>query len=248
MIKDITSAKNPTYKFIKSLKLKKERQKNGVFTVEGVKSVKDAIEAGSEILMLAVSDKLEESFDFDEIYRIPDGIFAPLCDTDTPQGVIAVLKIPKREKSAENPLCLYCDRVADPGNMGTIIRICDAVDAELLLSPECVDIYSPKTVRASMGSFFHTKIFEDVTYSDLEDMKKDGYTLVAGALNGKTADYREDIYGKKTVIIVGNEANGVSDELISICDKCVKIPIFGRAESLNVAVAAAVILYKAKEF
>ena len=248
MIKDITSAKNPTYKFIKSLKLKKERQKNGMFTVEGVKSVKDAIEAGSEILMLAVSDKLEESFDFDEIYRIPDGIFASLCDTDTPQGVIAVLKIPKKEKKAENPLCLYCDRIADPGNMGTIIRICDAVDAELLLSPECVDIYSPKTVRASMGSFFHTKIFENVTYSDLEVMKKDGYTLVAGALNGKTADYREDIYGEKTVIIVGNEANGVSDELISLCDKCVKIPIFGRAESLNVAVAAAVILYKAIEF
>ena len=248
MIKDITSAKNPTYKFIKSLKLKKERQKNGVFTVEGVKSVKDAIEAGSEILMLAVSDKLEESFDFDEIYRIPDGIFAPLCDTDTPQGVIAVLKIPKREKKAENPLCLYCDRVTDPGNMGTIIRICDAVGAELMLSPECVDIYSPKTVRASMGSFFHTKICENVIYSELVAMKKDGYTLVAGALSGKTADYREDIYGEKTVIIVGNEANGVSDELIASCDKCVKIPIFGKAESLNVAVAAAVILYKAREF
>ncbi len=248
MIKDITSAKNSTYKFIKSLKLKKERQKNGMFTVEGVKSVKDAIEAGSEIFLIAVSDKLEESFDFDEIYRIPDGIFAPLCDTDTPQGVIAVLKIPKRDKKAENPLCLYCDRVADPGNMGTIIRICDAVGAELMLSPDCVDIYSPKTVRASMGSFFHTKIFENVTYSDLEAMKKDGYTLIAGALSGKTADYREDIYGKKTVIIVGNEANGVSDELIASCDKCVKIPIFGRAESLNVSVAAAVILYKAKEF
>lgn len=248
MIKDITSAKNATYKFIKSLKQKKARRENGMFTVEGVKSVKDAILAESDIFLIAVSDKLEESFDFDEIYRIPDGIFAPLCDTDTPQGVIAVLKIPERDKKAENSLCLYCDRVADPGNMGTIIRICDAVDAQLLLSPECADIYSPKTVRASMGSFFHTKICENVTYSELGNMKKNGYTLLAGALNGKTADYRENIYGEKTVIIVGNEANGVSDGLISICDKCVKIPIFGKAESLNVSVAAAVILYKAKEF
>ena len=248
MIKDITSVKNSTYKFIKSLKLKKERRKNGMFTVEGVKSVRDAIAAGSEIVMLAVSDKLEESFDSDEIYRIPNEIFAPLCDTDTPQGVIAVIRMRKNGVESENALCLYCDRITDPGNMGTLIRICDAVGAQLLLSPGCVDIYSPKTVRASMGSFFHTRICENVAYRELEAMKKSGYTLIAGALAGETADYRDNVYGEKTVIIVGNEANGVSKELIASSDKCVKIPIYGKAESLNAAVAAAVILYKAKEF
>ena len=249
MIKDITSAKNPTYKFIKSLKMKKERQKSRMFTVEGIKSVKDAIEAKCDIFLVAVSDELEESFDFDEIYRISDNLFASLCDTETPQGVIAVIKMPEMKPDrTENSLCLYCDRVSDPGNMGTIIRICDAVGAELFLSPECADIFSPKTIRASMGSFFHIKISEGVTYSELENMKKEGYALLAGALSGNTADYRENVYGEKTVLIVGNEANGVSDEILKICDRSIKIPIFGRAESLNVAVAAALMLYKAKEF
>ncbi|MCR4719522.1 MAG: RNA methyltransferase [Firmicutes bacterium] len=249
MIKEITSSKNSTYKFIKSLKTKKARQENGMFTVEGVKSVRDAIDAKCDIFLIAVSDKLNEVFDFEEIYRVSDSIFASLCDTDTPQGVIAVIKMPEKQlKRVNNPLCLYCDRVSDPGNMGTIVRICDAVGADLMLSSECADIYSPKTVRASMGSFFHINILENVTCSDLEDMKNRGYSLLAGALNGDTEDYRENVYGKKTVIIVGNEAKGVSNEVLKICDKSVKIPIFGKAESLNVAVAAALMLYKARDF
>ena len=249
MIKDITSTNNSTYKFIKSLKTKKARQNSGMYTVEGIKSVRDAIFAGSDIYLIALSDKFVESFDFDEIYRVSDKIFDGLCDTDTPQGVIAVIKTKKGGKAdIKNPLCLYCDRVSDPGNMGTIIRICDAVGADLMLSPECADIYSPKTVRASMGSFFHIDIKENVTCADLESMKREGYTLLAGALSGDTADYRENIYGDKNIIVVGNEANGVSAEVLKICDKSIKIPIFGKAESLNAAVAAALMLYKVREF
>lgn len=244
----ITSTQNPTYKFIKSLRTKKGRQSSGMFTVEGVKSVRDAIEAGCDIHLIAVSDKLRESFDFAEICYVSDKIFDGLCDTDSPQGVIAVIKMKEGGKDdIKNPLCLYCDRVSDPGNMGTIIRICDAVGADLMLSPECADIYNPKTVRASMGSFFHVNIADNADCSRLENMKKRGYIVLAGALSGEVIDYRENVYGKKTVIAVGNEANGVSEEVLKICDKCVKIPIFGRAESLNVAVAAALMLYKARE-
>lgn len=247
MIKEITSTQNSTYKFIKSLKTKKGRKNSGMYVVEGIKSVHDALEAGSDVFLIAVSDRMAENFDFDEIYKVSDRIFDGLCDTESPQGVIAVVKMKNGGKSAKNPLCLYCDRVADPGNMGTMIRICDAVGADLLLSPECSDIYNPKTVRASMGSFFHVEISENVSLIDLKDMKNDGYTLLAGALSENTCDYRENVYGKKTVIVVGNEANGVSEEVLEICDKSIKIPIFGKAESLNVAVAAALMLYKAKE-
>ena len=219
-----------------------------MFTVEGVKSVRDAISAGSNVFLIAVSDKFRESLEFDEIYRISDNIFQKLCDTETPQGVIAVIKMKTSAKpEIKNPLCLYCDRVSDPGNMGTIIRICDAVGADLMLSPECADIFNPKTVRASMGSFFHINIAEDMTAKDLETMKDNGYTVLAGALGGDTADYRENVYGDKTVIVVGNEANGVSEEILNVCDKSIKIKIFGNAESLNVAVAAALMLYKARE-
>lgn len=247
-MKEITSTQNATYKFIKSLKTKKARQKSGMYVVEGIKSVRDALEAKCDVFLIAASDKLTETFDFDELYRVSDKIFNGLCDTETPQGIIAVIKIKKGVNvEVNNSLCLYCDRVSDPGNMGTIVRICDAVRADLLLSPECADIYNPKTVRASMGSFFHINIVENVTTYDLGKMKSKGYALLAGALCGNTADYGENVYGDKTVIAVGNEANGVSEEVLEICDRSIKIPIFGKAESLNVAVAAALMLYKARE-
>lgn len=246
MIKEITSTKNETYKFVKSLKTKKARVQNRKYTVEGIKSVSDAISAGCDIEYLVMSDKFS-GIDFDKIYVVPESLFAGLCDTDTPQGVLAVINMPDDKKDmSERKLYLYCDRVTDPGNMGTIIRICDAVDAGLMLSPGCVEIYSPKTVRSSMGSFFHTDILENVSYAELEDMKDGGYRIVSGALSDKTENYIEADYGDKTVIVVGNEANGISDEVLAMSDSIVKIPIWGKAESLNVGVSAAILLYEAK--
>lgn len=247
MIKEITSTKNQTYKYIKSLKSKKVRMENRQYTVEGIKSVKDALAAGADIDMIAFSDKLDAEFEFHNIYRIPDELFKGLCDTDTPQGIIAVINMPeKKQIDMEKELYLFCDRVTDPGNMGTIIRICDAVGCSLLLSEGTVDIYNPKTVRASMGSFFHTDMTEGLTNEDLKNMQQSGYKIISGALNENTVDYRQADYRGKTVIVAGNEANGISDEILKLSDKCVKIPIWGGAESLNVGVAAALLLYEAK--
>lgn len=246
MIKEITSTKNDTYKFIKSLKTKKARVQSRKFTVEGIKSVRDAISSGCDIEYIVRSDKFS-GIDFDREYVVPDALFEGLCDTDTPQGVLAVINMPNKDAIKEKrSLYLYCDRVTDPGNMGTIIRICDAVDAGLMLSSGCVEIYSPKTVRSSMGSFFHTEICEDVSYRELEAMKKDGYKIISGALSDKTENYIDTDYGDKTVIVVGNEANGICDEVLSMSDSIVKIPIWGKAESLNVGVSAAILLYEAK--
>ncbi len=245
MVKEITSSKNETYKFIKSLKIKKARTKNGKYTVEGIKSVNDAIKAGADIDYIVFSD---DFFDIPEnypLYKVSKEIFSGLCDTETPQGIMAILNMPqKQEISGE--LCLYCDHVQDPGNMGTIIRICDAVGATLLLSEGCVDIYNPKTVRASMGSFFHTRIILDVSREELTKLSEDGFKIIGGALTDKTVDYRACDYDGKTVIIVGNEANGISKENLALCDELVKIPIWGEAESLNVGVAAAILLYESK--
>ena len=245
MIKEITSTQNSVYKLVKSLKTKKARQKEQKYTVEGIKSVNDAISAGCDIAFVVMSESFS-GVDFKEIYVVPDGLFEGLCDTDTPQGVLAVINMPKSEIAEKNrSLYLYCDRVTDPGNMGTIIRICDATDAGLLISPGCVDIFSPKTVRSSMGSFFHTRA--DVLSSDgLCAMKDAGYKIISGALSDKTEDYKTADYGDKTVIVVGNEANGICDEVLELSDTLVKIPIYGRAESLNVGVSAAILLYEAK--
>lgn len=245
MIKQISSTHNATYKLVKSLKTKKARMTEKKYTVEGIKSVKDAIAADCDIDFLVVSESFS-GVEFEDIYVVPDGLFEGLCDTDSPQGVLAVINIPEwDELDSSKELFLYCDRVTDPGNMGTIIRICDAVDAGLLISPGCVDIYSPKTVRSSMGSFFHTPI-KELNYNELKDMKAQGYKIVSGALSDKTEDYAHISYGDKTVIVVGNEANGICDEIMQISDSVVKIPIYGRAESLNVGVSAAILLYEAR--
>ena len=247
MIKEITSTKNETYKYIKSLKSKKARTKNHQYTIEGIKSVRDAIEAGADIDFLAVSSGLLENFGFENIYIVSEEIFAQLCDTDTPQGVLAVINMPKdSNKTLEKDLYLLCDKVNDPGNMGTIIRICDAADCGLLLMEDTVDIYSPKTVRASMGSFFHIKAKCGLTKEDILKMKEDGYKVISGALAENTVDFKEADYTGKTIIVVGNEANGITDDILSISDTLVKIPIYGRAESLNVAVAASLLVYEAK--
>lgn len=248
MIKEITSTKNQTYKYIKSLKNKKARTENRQYAVEGIKSVSDAIAAGADIDFIVKSDKLSESFDFQNIYIVPDEIFAGLCDTETPQGVLAVINMPKQEeKKYDKNLYLYCDRLADPGNVGTIIRICDAVGCGLLLSEGTVDLYSPKTVRASMGSFFHTDIKTGLNASDLKTLKDSGFKVISGALSGNTAGYTDADYSGKTIIVAGNEANGVSDEILKLSDLCVKIPIWGKAESLNVGVASAILLYEARK-
>lgn len=245
MIKEITSTQNSVYKLVKSLKTKKARQKEQKYTVEGIKSVNDAILAGCDIAFIVMAESFQ-GVDFEEIYVVPDGLFEGLCDTDTPQGVLAVINMPKSETSEKNRnLYLYCDRVTDPGNMGTIIRICDSTDAGLLISSGCVDIFSPKTVRSSMGSFFHTTA-EVLSYDGLRAMKDAGFKIISGALSDKTEDYKSADYGEKTVIVVGNEANGICDEVLNLSDTLVKIPIYGRAESLNVGVSAAILLYEAK--
>ena len=247
-MKEITSTKNATYKYIKSLKTKKARVENRQYTVEGIKSVKDAISAGADIAFLAVSSKLSKSFEQEDVYVIPDELFGGLCDTETPQGVIAVINMPdNQDKEYNRNLYLYCDRVTDPGNMGTIIRICDAVNCGLLLSAGTVDIYNPKTVRASMGSFFHTDIKDGLTASDLKEMQKHGFKIISGSLGKNTIDYRKADYSGKTVIVAGNEANGICDEILDLSDTCVKIPIWGEAESLNVGVASALLLYEARK-
>ncbi len=248
---EITSVSNNKYKYIKSLAQKKIRQKNGEYTVEGIKSVSDALTAGKKLTGVCVSDKFFENEFFvypDNVplYKLPEDIFVKICDTKTPQGIMAVVKtddmsnaMPKLTESY-----IYCDCVSDPGNLGTIIRTADAAGFKgVFLSEGCADAYSPKTVRASMGSFFHIDIVTDFSCEKLKACKKQGFSIFAGALDENTVDYRCVDMTVPTIIAVGNEANGVSSEVRELC-RCVKIPILGKAESLNVGVAAALLMYE----
>ena len=250
MIK-VSSTTTSKYKYIKALMTKKARMQNREYTVEGIKSVSDAINSGATISLIAVAESFFENNDFlypdsVELIIVSDAIFESLCDTKTPQGIIAVIKMKdfKEFHFSSDSACVYCDDVRDPGNLGTIIRTAEAAGINaVLLSPECVDIYSPKVVRASMGSYFNIDIIPDVTFEDLQRFKANGVSLIGGALSDNTLDYREVDYSLPVAIVVGNEANGISDKVLELC-QCVKIPIYGKAESLNVSIAAGILIYE----
>ena len=244
---EITSASNPRYKTVKSLSQKKERLKRREFTVEGIKSVHDAIKANADIDRIVVSDTFYKNVRFDypqnvHILKTDDYLFDKLCDTETPQGIMAVIKMKNTDGFVADKTkdYVFCDNIKDPGNLGTIIRTADAAGmGGVLLSQGCVDLYNPKTVRSSMGSFFGIDIIRNF---DILEAAND-FSVIAGALNDKTKDYRDADYTKPCIIVVGNEANGVSEEILNICT-AVKIPIIGDAESLNASVAAGILMYE----
>lgn len=246
----ISSTSNEKYKYIKSLLKKKGRSEHGRYTVEGIKSVRDALEMG-KLCEIAVSESFYGSQPFDyksvAVHIVSDAIFSALCDTQTPQGIIGVAEIDGKKKEFDtDKVYVYCDCVSDPGNAGTIIRTADASGCGgVIFSKGSADVYSPKTVRASMGSFFHTDIITAADTDTLCELKEKGFRLICGALGENTVNYTSADMTQPTVIIIGNEANGVSDEVLKICDVCVKIPIYGCAESLNAGVAAAIIMYEA---
>ena len=250
MLYNILSSRNEKYKFFKSLKTKKARTLSGYYTVEGKKSVSDAIDASEKITAVVVSGSFYDNEDFEypqnsDIYVISDDIFINLSSTESPQGIIAVLQQNNNEITPNGiDDYIYCDRIQDPGNLGTIIRTADAAGfGGVILSDDCVDLYNPKTVRSSMGSFFH---IQKLINQNLPECKKQGYSIVCGVLSDNAIEYTKADLSKPVIIVIGNEANGISEEVLEMSDIFVKIPIDGKAESLNAAVAGALLMYEAR--
>ncbi len=250
MIYSITSTKNEKFKYFKNLKQKKYRTDE--YAVEGKKSVIEALSSNKTVSSIIISENFYSNLDFnlsDDIptYIIPDTMFSVLSSTDTPSGIICTIKIEKYEAftpSVEKAY-IYCDKISDPGNLGTIIRSADAAGfGGVLLSPGCVDLYNPKTVRSSMGSFFHIPIVEGISCKELTLYKNSGFQILSGALSDNTVDYTNVDMTIPTIIVIGNESNGISCEVLKLSTKCIKIPIIGGAESLNAAVAGSIIMYE----
>ena len=187
------------------------------------------------------------------MYQVDEKVMAKLSDTKAPQGVLAVIRTPEQNlrqlrpgtASDNNAPVIILDRVQDPGNLGTIIRTADAVGAlGLILLEGCVDAYSPKVVRASMGSLFHLPVVQDITAEEaLTWCYRNGYEPAATALKNAQNVYKADI-SKKMAFLFGNEANGVAEELQAAAETRLFIPMTGLAESMNVAMAAGIILFE----
>lgn len=248
---EIESKNNNLFKEIKKLKEKKHRIKSNKYLIEGLRFVEEAIKSKVSIDSIIFTESFKEKnpdlfLKINEnikLIQMNEALLKQLCSTENPQGIVGVINMQNKElKSGE--LVVLVDKVQDPGNMGTIIRTAHAAGAAgIVMTKGTVDIYNDKTLRSTMGSVFYIPIVEDDSLDFVKSLKKEGYKLVVSSLQGKNNFFEENLQGK-VMIAVGNEGNGVSDEVYDIADIKVKIPMPGEAESLNVAVATSIMIYE----
>lgn len=243
----ITSKDNEIIKEIKKLKDKKNRTSN--FIVEGIKMCKEAIEENAQIECFVFSDmELKSKFANLEQYKVIDvseKVFSSISDVVTPQGVLAVIKKNENANSIDfnENYILALDSIQDPGNLGTIIRTADSANIkQIIVSKTTADAFSPKVIRSTMGAIFRVKIIETDLAETLKEAKNQGFKVITTSLDTEKSIY--DVDYSKSIVVIGNEANGVSKEIQEISDVKVKIPMLGKTESLNASVATGIMIYE----
>ncbi|MFC1226277.1 TrmH family RNA methyltransferase [Pedobacter sp. BG31] len=230
--------------FIKSLHQKKYRKEHGLFIVEGIKSIQEFFQSSYQIHTIFYNSeqyhllpKLPANIN---LFEVKNAELEKISTLQTPQGFLALVHIPKNKelalKELKNQFTLVLDGIQDPGNMGTIIRTADWFGFKnIICSPDCVEIFNPKTVQATMGSLARINIHE----ADLPALLENNTLPVFGALLDGESIYKTQ-WGTEGLVILGNEGKGISAEVIKKINKPVTIPRVGAAESLNVAVSAAI--------
>lgn len=254
----ITSKDNELVKHVKKLKDKKFRDENNEFIIEGIKLIEEAFNENAIIKKIIICDdcnlegEIYNSLKYEiakkECIYVSAKVFEHISDVKTPQGIMAIIERKDNESKIQfdnNDIVLVLDNIQDPGNMGTILRTADSLNLkQIIISKGSCDIYSPKVVRSTMGAIFRINIVES---NDLVEsvklLKKHKFSVISTSLDTEKNMY--DIDYKKSAIVIGNEANGVSKEIQDLSDNKVKIPMLGKTESLNASVATAVILYEA---
>jgi TrmH family RNA methyltransferase len=244
----IQSTKNAQVKRLRSLyKDKKLRIQEGMFVCEGVNLVKD-IPSNIIVSQLFIKQSEYDKLSFietnlkQEANILPDGIFDSVCDTITPSGVIAVVEKPENKAITGEIILLLCG-ISDSGNLGTILRTASAIGIDDIILMDCCDVFSPKTVRASMGGVFYLNIIECTTIS--VDAYLNGYDIISLDMGGESIhSYKRE---GKIALAVGSEAHGVADFIKEKSKKIICLPMLdGRVESLNAAVSAGIAMYMIK--
>jgi TrmH family RNA methyltransferase len=258
----IDNPRSPRVRAVAKLSKRSARQETGLFLLEGPQALGEALawrpdllieffatptalERYPEVASAAVAAGLEVEF-------VTEDVLAALADTVTPQGVVAVCRqFPTALKSvfAERPrLVAILEEVRDPGNLGTIVRAADSAGADaVILTGRSVDLYNPKVVRSTTGSLFHLPVAVDAELADVIGRSRAaGLRVLAADVKGESLlDVRRDgILSEPTAWVFGNEARGLGDDDLRLADRAVTVPIFGRAESMNLATAASVCLYE----
>ena len=254
----ITSTGSSQVKRVIQLQKKsKIRKENRQFVVEGVKMVCEA--PFDRIEKVYMSERFAtDNEDFvkklgisdDKVETVADNVFAHMSDTQTPQGVMAVINMKEysvddiiKAGSDRKPLIIAIENLQDPGNLGTIVRMAEGAGVTVI-SSNAVDIYNPKTIRSTMGSIYRVPFVYAADFiGAIELMKKNGINVYAAHLDG-SFEYTEADYTKSSAFLIGNEGNGLTDEITALADHKIKIPMKGKVESLNAAVSATILMYE----
>ncbi len=251
----ISSTSNERVKYVSSLHRTGVRRQERVFVLEGVRLVEEALAAGLvPQLVLGNPDLLERSARGRELWgrlrgfnalAVTENVLRHVSDTVTPQGVVAVMPAAESKRPADlGHLALVLDGVRDPGNVGTILRSAEASGVTtVVLTPDCVDAYNPKVLRGAMGAHFHLNLMIELGWPEIGELLGQRPIWVAAAAEGMR-HFEVDWTGSQS-LVVGGEASGASEEARRRASGFVHIPMVGRAESLNAAVAASVILFEA---
>lgn len=237
----------------------KVRREQQVFIIEGIKMFQEVpldrlvktyiCESFYKNLMKDGTEQAEISLENIKYEIVQDKVFHEISDTVTPQGILAVVKI-KDYKLGQileqpNPHLIFLEDLRDPGNLGTILRTGEGAGVTgIILSKSCVDIYNPKVIRSTMGSIYRIPfIYVEDMKQAIEQAKACGISLYAAHLAGQK-NYDQEDYTKACGMLIGNEANGLSEEIAGLATKYIKIPMEGKVESLNAAIAASLLMYE----
>ena len=254
-ILDIKSKDNSIYKQTKKLLMKKNRDQTGQYLIEGNNLLKEAIDNGVSILGIFLKDdyetknseflSTEQTLESIPTYRLDGRLFDDLSDTTTSQGIIGIVKKTEAKPFPNKGNIVVLDRLQDPGNIGTIIRTAEAAGyVGVAILKGSGDVYSSKVVRGAAGSLFRMPLFFfDTREEFLESKTASGRKLVATSLKAERYYYEEDII-RDIALIIGNEGAGIDPLLEEKCDVSIKIPMKGNMDSLNVAVAAGILMYE----
>ena len=251
----ISSKDNELVKNIRKLKEKKYRDLENAYIIEGIKLIKEAIVEKAKVKQIIMCENFEDNKEIDKetLYEIAkynliyvtEKVFNLITDVKTPQGIIAVIEKNKTNQiDYSQDIIIALDGVQDPGNLGTILRTTDSANLnQIILSKNSADPYNPKVVRSTMGGIFRVNIIEvEDLETTLKEVQKNNFKVMVTSLDTNNSIYDVD-YNKK-IIVIGNEANGVSKEVQAMADEKVKIPMLGKTESLNASVATGIMIYE----
>ena len=243
----ITSRKNPLLQQVRRLLTsKKERETSGLFVADGTKLLKEAAQWYDGLETVILSDGVEADLpDNVQVVSVPKDVMESISPMETPQGALFLCRLPEKKPFAPKPGMVLLDGIQDPGNLGTILRTADALEIPVALLEGCADPYNHKTVRASMGAVFRTPVQQTTWEEAKAACTEAGIPVAVTALSDRAVDIREGALHTAAVVI-GSEGQGVRREILDAAQKELIIPMNPKCESLNAAIAAAIVMWQMK--